>query len=362
MQSIKSIFYLLPLLFLTLVGCSQKKPLAPLDGCPYINPLSLNSEILKYQELVEETLSVRKITINYMQDFNNSKPLTGQNIDDIRRFTKKHLILRERFDYYLDGYACLMNKDNSSNLEPKNRLKGGMIALSSALLLYDNYRLALSLYEKNKRLRRLINSEDMGYELGKNSLAKVTESYTSDENRRKMISEIAYYKKNIKKLKNTDNDIYFSYLKKLINQSISYQKSKNLGEKFWFKIKMLKHHVRDDFHALWDMTLNLFSKIFGNSVGLVETRKGKLYNNKTILTHINSKIKSGDILLEKTPFRLTDSLIPGYWGHVAIYTGTVEELKKLGIWEHPVVQKYHQHIKKKNMWLRHCEMVYKLTV
>ena len=31
--------------------------------------------------------------------------------------------------------------------------------------------------------------------------------------------------------------------------------------------------------------------------------------------------QAGDILLEKTPFRLTDKLIPGYWGHAAVWIG-----------------------------------------
>jgi len=29
---------------------------------------------------------------------------------------------------------------------------------------------------------------------------------------------------------------------------------------------------------------------------------------------------------------LTDQLIPGHWGHAAVYIGTEEELEALGIW------------------------------
>ena len=32
-------------------------------------------------------------------------------------------------------------------------------------------------------------------------------------------------------------------------------------------------------------------------------------------------MQAGDILLEKTPFRLTDKMIPRYWGHATIWTG-----------------------------------------
>ncbi len=39
-----------------------------------------------------------------------------------------------------------------------------------------------------------------------------------------------------------------------------------------------------------------------------------------------------DVLLEKTPFRLTDKFIPGYWGHIAIWLGTEEQLRTAGLW------------------------------
>ena len=38
-----------------------------------------------------------------------------------------------------------------------------------------------------------------------------------------------------------------------------------------------------------------------------------------------------DILFEKTPFRLTDKLIPDHCGHVAIWTGTQADLIELNI-------------------------------
>jgi len=56
-------------------------------------------------------------------------------------------------------------------------------------------------------------------------------------------------------------------------------------------------------------------------------------------------LRAGDILLEKTPFRLTDKFIPGHWGHAAIWIGTEAELRNLGIWEHELVRQYHEKIR-----------------
>ncbi len=77
------------------------------------------------------------------------------------------------------------------------------------------------------------------------------------------------------------------------------------------------------------------SKIFGNSVGLVQTRHGFMYTwDKAQEKEITDKLKALDVLFEKTPFRLTDRFIPGFFGHNAIWSGSEEELKELGVWEH----------------------------
>jgi hypothetical protein len=88
------------------------------------------------------------------------------------------------------------------------------------------------------------------------------------------------------------------------------------------------------------------SEFFGNVVGLVEERKGKLYDDPLVLQDAVRNLKAGDILLEKTPFRLTDRLIPGHWGHAAIWVGNEQELKELGLWDHSVVRKHHNDIRR----------------
>ncbi len=81
-------------------------------------------------------------------------------------------------------------------------------------------------------------------------------------------------------------------------------------------------------------TTHTLSKVFGNSIGIVQTRKGKLWDLPVQEYKILQKeMKPLDILLEKTPFRLTDKFIPGHYGHVAIWVGTESELKDLEIWD-----------------------------
>ncbi|MCG3120892.1 MAG: hypothetical protein ALAOOOJD_03787 [bacterium] len=45
------------------------------------------------------------------------------------------------------------------------------------------------------------------------------------------------------------------------------------------------------------------------------------------------KLRAGDVLFDKTRFAITDKLIPGYFGHVAIYLESYETLQQLGVLE-----------------------------
>lgn len=50
-----------------------------------------------------------------------------------------------------------------------------------------------------------------------------------------------------------------------------------------------------------------------------------------LVNAIASRLKPGDLLFEKTRFAITDKLIPGYLGHVAIYLESYEALQQLGV-------------------------------
>jgi len=91
-------------------------------------------------------------------------------------------------------------------------------------------------------------------------------------------------------------------------------------------------------------SLDMVSGLFGNTVGLFQSRKGKLYGDQNAKRNLQSVLQPLDIILEKTPFRLTDKLIPGHFGHVAIWTGTKAQIIDMGVWNEPLIQQYAEQI------------------
>jgi uncharacterized protein YycO len=318
----------------------------------------LNEEIFNYQELIEEALVYRADTINLVQrleeEISQGKPLSGRALDEINRNMVDHLKLRERLYPIAEAHECWLTASPKTfevlDIEPfsiENQLKGVMLSISAALLLYDNYLLALSKYQDNHKLRFLLNQSDQGYQLDRNELAELNRSFTSLGKRKRLEKGIKFFEEKTQAvpvaLQEEEN---FKSLNMLIEQSAFYNANKHFSPLYtvWERLKFLSILSNVKLHHLFINGINGFSRFFGNSVGLIETRQGKLYKRADVLEKIIPYLQPGDILLEKTPFRLTDKFIPGHWGHAAIWLGTENELKTLGVWQHPVVKPYQTQI------------------
>lgn len=101
--------------------------------------------------------------------------------------------------------------------------------------------------------------------------------------------------------------------------------------------KLILHGYDDAVVSFFNKGTNFLSGFFGNVSGNIHWRKGYLYDDEEVLKKAQSSLIPMDIILEKSPFVLTDKFIPGHFGHVAIYLGTKDQLMKLGMWEHPQI-------------------------
>ncbi|RII28274.1 MAG: Poxvirus G6 [Geobacter sp.] len=317
---------------------------------------SLKKEVEEFRTLAERALTLRAETIKVGKDIkekmDKGKPLTGEDIALINTGINEHLSLRKELLAVAESHECWLDGSEKElarqGVTPESRLTGVMLSLSSAMLLYDNYLLAISLFEGDSKLRRILNERDPGYAVSSAALAKVTLNYNSIVNRARVRKALKFYERESRQLRNTlVQTPEISYLNLLIAQSPSYSIVKKWSPFYVVgrKLGFLTGITTDTLTGMEREGVSLFSMVFGNAVGLVETRKGKLYNKGDVLADVRANLRSGDILLEKTPFRLTDKLIPGYWGHAAVWIGSEEELKELGIWDNPVVARYHDEIR-----------------
>ena len=316
----------------------------------------LQHELTQFRTLAEQALMLRAETITVgkriKSRMDQKKPLSGDDLALLNIGITEHLKLRKQLLEAAEAHECWLDGTEQEWIErgvsPQARLQGVMLSLSSAFLLYDNYLLAISLFEGDAKLRRLLNEADPGYAVQSAALAKVTLSYNSINNRSRVRKAIKFYERESKRLGGTLAASETSaYLNLLIKQSPSYSMVRTWSPVYVVgrKVGFLGGVTEDTLAGLERNGTSLLSMVFGNAVGLVETRKGKLYRMKPVRGQLNETLQAGDILLEKTPFRLTDKLIPGYWGHAAIWIGTEPELRELGIWDDPLVKRFHSQIR-----------------
>lgn len=312
----------------------------------------LQKEIESFTHLAEEALALRAETIKFGKQLqvkaHQGLPLSGEDMDILSFGLATHLKLREQLMEIAESHECWLSMSEKdlveAGLSSKQQLEGVMLSLASALVMYDNYLHTATLFEGDAKLRLLLNEGDQGYQLNKAELTKVSLSYNSAIKRARVRRAMRFYENVMASGGHADVN---QYLSTLIDQSPSYDMVREwsplhvVGK----KIGVYSNITTDSFAELRNEGVSLFSMLFGNAVGLVETRKGKLYARTDVHKELRDTLQCGDILLEKTPFRLTDKLIPGYWGHAAVWIGTEKELRDLGLWEHPLVQKYHEEIR-----------------
>ncbi len=337
-----------------------RRHLVEVHGAADSSATILEDEITAYQSLVEQALVYREQTIaegvRLKQKTRRGIPLSGGDLDSLNKGMVAHLQLREVLYAMAEAHECWTTLPQDTlaqqGVTPHMRLQGVMLSLSAALVLYDNYLLAVSIFEEDSKLRRKLNAADKGYQIGRDILNGITATYNSPANRARVRAGIRFYESETKGATATlPSNAAFIYLNELIKQSPSYNTTKKYSPLYVMRrqVRFLESIGSDELRLLSKEGLNLFSMFFGNSIGLVETRRGKLYRRPELAVSIRQELRAGDILLEKTPFRLTDMLIPGFWGHAAIWTGSEEELKALGIWQHPLVARYHADIRQGRM-------------
>lgn len=302
----------------------------------------------KLQVLVEFSLVARSemLAVSNRLRVNYDAPLSSRDLLILKQGTEDYLEIREDLYGIANAYECAREVEESTlqefNIDPKLRLKALMLSLGSALTLYDNYLLGTVLFEQDARLRKVINDPDMGFGLVANKLAEMTAAANSIENRHRIREAITFYEEEKSSIADAQEDSDFSYLSLLIESSASYNYVKKIritevGSK---KLGEFERTTADLVSETTANGLDLVSGLFGNTIGLYESRRGKLDGDKDAKQKIQSLLQPLDILLEKTPFRLTDKLIPGHFGHVAIWTGTKAELIDIGVWDDPHIKQY----------------------
>ncbi len=345
----------------------------------------IHNKIVLFQQLVEDTLAWRSNALTFYSYIRDQELYSNKDILLMHQEgTNKYRMLREELLAIINSHKWSTNSDvqvrftdaptaitveeympqqasgteialaerpvillNPNDSTGQRYTKEAKISLAAALLLYDNYMLAISNFQELGKTRQLINYDHNEY---RQYLDEVTSNYLNFSNYHRTARAIALFHRQLQwEQQNNTFDEDNEYLNLLIQGTYTYDRISreerlDLVEGNIQRLAML---LSDTLENTSGSLTHVLSRSFSSVIGLVELRKGKLTAlDDEQRQELTAQLQPLDILLEKTPFRLTDKTIPGYWGHAAVWVGNQDELEQLEIWEHPQIQPFHSQLGK----------------
>jgi hypothetical protein len=72
---------------------------------------------------------------------------------------------------------------------------------------------------------------------------------------------------------------------------------------------------------------------------------GFVRSNGEHFEKLKKSLRPLDLIFEKKRYKLTDYTIPGHFGHVGVWLGTEDDLRELGLWDHPSLAPFREEIR-----------------
>lgn len=235
-----------------------------------------------------------------------------------------------------------------SQADDTERIQEIIIGLSAAVTLYENNKIVRNAFASKHLLRKKINE---GYpEFGVSSKfydSSMTRA-TSPEYVKNLADAVHFFKDNkttvAELVANSSPTIQKLYAVIAQSPILERMETSNVFKEIaLIPVKFVDAGVHVTQHGIRSLQFRA-SQVTGNSLGVVRWRDGKLKHDQDVLNAMLAQLQPGDILLEKTPFALTDKSIPGHFGHAAIYTGSITQLEAIGAFNAPIIEKNRQKI------------------
>lgn len=291
-------------------------------------------------------------TKTLLKKVKNQNTLSGAELFDLRRtITTYYKINKKILDFakVYDFGGFKMSKDFANEDSNIPLIKAHLIWLSGHLLVLDHLEsMHYILYENDGKFRRIVKNALRDKDINNESVSKTLNDLIKVSKYTVEIGESLKFAQQINLARAVQLDLKNILLDEaaatlLVNTIVSNKTASDIAQgKTKFQVE--NYTWLDSVIGIADHVTGWLSRIFGNISGAVHWRKGYLYQNEVAMGIAKENMMPMDILIEKSPFVLTDKFIPGHYGHVAVYLGTKEQLLELDMWNHPDILPYQKDI------------------
>lgn len=311
-------------------------------------------------ELLKISKDFQKISADYslkvINKLEDKRVLNGFELSTLDQFIKALLI---NTDKNLElGKLYFTTQDEPLVSDDIERTKENLIWLTAYLNIFENYVTAYDHFFKQGKIRRILKDiyvtreEDVPQLKRLKEVVRVINNKKYREFLRKKVIEFKQNRIALLKLKDpqlTRLIVKVEY-SPIANNILTYQ---------YPSLKLA--NAQDIIVRLFNKFTNFVSGLFGNMAGAVRWRHGHMYEHHWTKQYLLENLRPLDIIAEKTPFALTDLFIPGHFGHIAVWLGTEQQLRDLGMWNHPIILPLQDQIKDGNYILESVRPGSRLT-
>jgi len=314
------------------------------------NEQTLEKNIQTYLELKKEMDKLSDFAWRYgmllRKKTEDESVITGHNRFVVLKISDAYSVVSKKIyevtSLYVPNKKIVKGDElltNSDSIEARKNA----LWLSAHLTMFDGFLKAYNGFFRNKHTRHMIKDLIRAKE-GKDVRLDEVAAMAKHSFTRKSRNHL---KKGLESYVNSRQDALRKFedssLRELVASIESNESAHDLHNEVDFDIKY--YSLGDGFSRLLAGIIDATSGLFGNIAGRFRFRKGYMYEHEEYKVELLKRLKPLDILTEKTPFALTDTFIPGHYGHAAIYLGTEKQLKEIGMWDHPVIRPHQEDIK-----------------
>lgn len=320
------------------------------------NPLKdIDENLANYTKLVHIFDEFRKYDVELarklLSKIQNNNTFSGNDLYLIKKTFDLFSKLNSKMVEFGETYQFRQSTMHKSFAHPKQKLpmiKAHLIWLSSNLMVIDHIQeVHKILYLEDGSLRRIIKNSIGDKKIDAEGERKLKE-LTMQINQAVDVAESEKFREQIILVRSISDELeavlqFESNTKALLKEVMINTTSMEIAQgRKNFKISAFG--LEDYIMKFLSKITNALSGFFGNIAGSIQWRKGFLFDSETATEIATNALRPMDIILEKSPFVLTDKFIPGHYGHVALYLGTKKQLEEIGMWNHPDIIPYQEQI------------------
>jgi hypothetical protein len=250
--------------------------------------------------------------------------------------------IRWQFVTFLSYRAALLRiaatyGNYESVRDPSLRARCCMLGTTAAGAAYEASLRLVGGYQDNSLVRKKLNEREPRWGLPADLFDKVLASASSQANLQ-MFQEMAVYcvgRRGEWSRSCGWEKPEFDWFDERIGRSLQYVQSHPMSRsKEW--LSRLARRVKSDVYTPVYAAQSMLSEMIGD---LRIVKDEPLISVRQVHDEIAPKLQPGDIFLERRNWFLSNAFLPGFWPHAALYVGSAEDLKALGIADEPEVKR-----------------------